>query len=99
MSRRINQQVLGLQITVNDVLLVEVLESEDEVGGVEAGDVGGEPTRTSEVGEEFAALHVFEEEVEVGFVLESAEAASRAGERQAHSATTHFCNDGMQKSV
>lgn len=77
---RVDEKVLRLEVAVDDVLGVEVLEGEDQVGGVEAGDVGGEATGAAEVGEELASLHVLEQEVEVLLVLESAEAVGeRAG--------------------
>ena len=37
-----DEKVLRFQVAVNDILLVQVVEHEDEVGDVEASDVGGD---------------------------------------------------------
>jgi len=42
MSVSVEEQVLGLQITVDDVHRVQVVESESNLGGVELGDGVGE---------------------------------------------------------
>lgn len=72
-----NEQVLRLQVAVDDVLLVQVIEDEDQVGDIEARDIGREATGTTQVREELAALHKLHEHVQVRLVLEGAEADRR----------------------
>lgn len=81
MAILIQQQVLGLEITVGDatLLLVEELEDEDDLGGVEAGDGLVEAAQLSEVGEELAAGDVIEEHVQGIVVGERSEEVGDEG--------------------
>lgn len=72
-ARRVNEQVLGLEVPIDDVLRVQVLERQDQVRRKEPRDVRREPARPPEVREELASLDVFEEEIQVPFVLKRAE--------------------------
>ena len=47
MTVSVQQQVLGLEITVDDLLLVKVLECEGDFRGIEFGDGVGEPLHES----------------------------------------------------
>lgn len=70
---RVDEQVLGLEVAVDDVLRVQILERENEVRREEARNVGREPAAAPEVREQLAALDVLEQKVQVSFVLERAE--------------------------
>ena len=61
---RRNEQVFRFEVSVDDIFAMEVLEDEDELGGVEGGFVGLEHAFFSEVGEELSAGNVFQEEVD-----------------------------------
>ena len=52
---------------------MDMLECEDEVRDVEPRHVGRESSGTSQVGEQFSALNVLEQKVEVRFVLKGTE--------------------------
>jgi len=66
----IQQEILGLEIPVDDVVSMEVFERQHDAPEVEARDVRCEASRAPEVGEEFAARDVGEEHVDVEVVLE-----------------------------
>ena len=77
----VDEQVLGLEVSVGDaaLLLVQVLQHEDDLGGVEAGDGLVEAPKLAEVGEELAAGDVVEEHVEGVVVGEGAEEVGDEG--------------------
>ena len=64
-----DEHVFGFEVAVNDVLAVEVLEDEDQLGCIECGLVRFENAFFSEMGEELSARDVFHEEVNVFAVL------------------------------
>jgi hypothetical protein len=77
----VEQQVLGLQVPVGDaaLLLVQVLEDQHDLGGVEAGRVLVEAAELAHVGEELAAGHVVEEEIEKVVIGEGREEVGDKG--------------------
>lgn len=60
-----DEEIFWFEVPENDVLGVEIFEAGGDDGPVEAGLVGGEGLDVAEVGEEFAAIDEFEDEVEV----------------------------------
>ena len=64
------EDVLGLQIAVNNIVLVKIAEGEDDDGEIEARDVGCEATNAKEMGKELAAGDVRQQHVDVQAVLE-----------------------------
>ena len=69
----VEKDVLRLEVTVKDAALVQVLEDERHLGGVETRCVVGKAARPSQVREELAADDVLEEHVEGGAVLRDGE--------------------------
>ena len=69
----VEKDVLRLEVTVKDAALVQVLEDERHLGGVETRCVVGKAARPSQVREELAADDVLHQQVEVLVVLEGAE--------------------------
>ena len=68
----VEKDVLRLEVTVKDAALVQVLEDERHLGGVETRCVVGKAARPSQVREELAADDVLHQQVEVEGVLEGA---------------------------
>ena len=66
----IEEQVLRFEITVDDVLLVKVLNRHDDGRNVEARNICREATGTSEIREDLATHHVLHQHVAIEFVLE-----------------------------
>lgn len=64
-----NQEVLGLEITVDDVLRMEILEHECHLGSIECCMGCFKPSDTAEVGEKLTSRNELEHEVEVPRVL------------------------------
>lgn len=77
----VEQQVLGLEVAVHDVLGVQVLEGEDELGVVELGDVVGEAAGAAQVREHLAADDELEDQVQLALILEVAEHVDDEGMR------------------
>uniref|UniRef100_A0A182Q467 Uncharacterized protein n=1 Tax=Anopheles farauti TaxID=69004 RepID=A0A182Q467_9DIPT len=67
---RVDQQILRLQIAVDQIEIVQVLEREHDLGGVEARVRLGEPADLAQVREHLAARHVLQHHVQVRVVLE-----------------------------
>lgn len=65
----VQQQVLGLQVAVHDVLAVHVLHGEHDGAREEARGVVREPTRAAQVGEHLPSGHVLHQHEEVLSVL------------------------------
>ena len=85
----VEEQVLGLHVPVGypPLLLVQVLQDQDNLGGVEAGHVLAEPAELAQVGEELATGHVVEEDVEELVVREGGDEAGDEG------MSGHVCQD------
>lgn len=66
---RVDQQILGLKITVHDAQIVEVLEREHHLGGVEPGLRLRVLTHALEVREHFAAGYELQHKEQVGVIL------------------------------
>lgn len=64
MSLAVDEQILGLEIAVDDWPGVQVLDGDDDLGGVEKTGRTFEPTSVSKVGEELTATHVLEQHVQ-----------------------------------
>lgn len=69
----INEDVFRLEISIGDVVAVQVLEGEHNLGGVETGGLKGNASDSSEIGEKFSARHEFHDVVDVASVLVEAE--------------------------
>jgi hypothetical protein len=68
----VEQQVLGFQVAVDDVVRVQVVQREGDLGGVELGDGVGEALRLAQQAEQLAALDKVHDHVQVLGVLEGA---------------------------
>jgi hypothetical protein len=68
----VEQQVLGLQVAVDDVVRVQVVEGQRDLGGVELGDGVREALRLAQQAEQLAALDKVHDHVQVLGVLEGA---------------------------
>jgi hypothetical protein len=68
----VEQQVLGLQVAVDDVVRVQVVEGEGDLSGVELCDGVGEALRLAQQAEQLAALDKVHDHVQVLRVLEGA---------------------------
>ena len=68
----VEQQVLGLQVAVDDVVRVQVVEGQGDLGGVELGDGVGEALGLAQQTEQLAALDKVHDHVQVLGVLEGA---------------------------
>jgi len=66
----IEQNVFGLEIAVDDIVLVQMFEGEDEFGNVESSAFLGEATLALQVPEELASGLVVGDKVELGGALE-----------------------------
>jgi hypothetical protein len=75
----VEQQVLGLQVAVDDVVRVQVVEGEGDFGGVELGDGVGEALRLAQQAEQLAALNKVHDHVQVLRVLERAPQGDEEG--------------------
>ena len=77
----VEQEVLGLEVAVGNAVLklVQVLEHEDDLGGVEAGHGLVEAAVLAQVAEELAAGHVVEQQVEEVAVGEGGEQVGDEG--------------------
>ena len=64
-----DEEVLGLKISEDDVLGVEVFEAGGDDRAVEAGLVGGEGLDVPEVGEELSAVDELKDKIEVSGIL------------------------------
>lgn len=67
----VDEEVLGLEVAIDDVLLVQVLEDERDLRGVEAALLVLEPPRAAEVREELAPDHVLQHQVQVPIVCKA----------------------------
>jgi len=65
----INEDILGLEITVDDVLRVKVLKHERHLGAIEHGMFGVQFSFSSQIGKQLTASNVLHEEVQVAAVL------------------------------
>ena len=63
------EDVLGLEIPVDDVEMMQVLEGEHDLRGVEARGLLAVAAGATQMGEHLAAAHVLEHHEEVGVVL------------------------------
>jgi hypothetical protein len=70
MPIRPNQQVLRLQVPVGHLPLVEVLQSQGDLGDVKQSYVVGENVLLAQKAEDLSALDEVEHQIEVQFVLE-----------------------------
>lgn len=75
----VEQQVLGLEVAVDDVVRVQVVEGEGDFGGIELGDGVGEALGLAQQAEELAALDKVHDHVEVLCVLEGAPQGDEEG--------------------
>lgn len=78
-TQGVEEDIFGFEITVDDVTFVEVLKGQDDLSGVEFGNVVGEALELAKVGEHFPAAHVFEDHVQVGGVGEGGEKVDEEG--------------------
>lgn len=46
---RIDQKILRLEVSIYDILRVQVLQSEYEIGSIEPGDVGGKSSGSTKM--------------------------------------------------
>ena len=69
------EDVLGLEIPVDDVEMMQVLEGEHDLRGVEARGLLAVASGATQMCEHLAAAHVLEHHVEVGVVLEAPQEA------------------------
>jgi hypothetical protein len=65
-----NQQVFRLEVSVRDLLTVQVFECQGNFGDVKQRNVVGEDVFFSEESEDLAALHEVKDQVQVDVVLE-----------------------------
>lgn len=65
----INKDVLGLEITVDDVLRVKVLEHERHLGAIEHSMFGVKLSFSSQIGKQLTASNILHQEVQVAAVL------------------------------
>lgn len=65
----IEKEIFGFEITVDNVLRVEVFNGEDDRREIEPGDIGGEPPGPPKVREKFAAWDVRQEHIDIDLVL------------------------------
>mmetsp|Transcript_48182 Transcript_48182/g.75254 ORF Transcript_48182/g.75254 Transcript_48182/m.75254 type:complete len:297 (+) Transcript_48182:313-1203(+) len=66
----VEEQVLGLEVTVDDVAIVKIFESERHASRIEAGSVVGEAVSLTQMGEELASDRVLQDQVKVHLILE-----------------------------
>lgn len=66
----IEEEVLGLEIAVDDVIPMKILERQYDPTEIKPRDVRCESARATEVGKEFASGYVGEEHVHIEVVLE-----------------------------
>lgn len=70
MTSGIEENVLGLEIAIDDIVLVEVLEGKDEFGNVESGALFGKAGFALEMPKELAAGFEICDEIELCICLE-----------------------------
>lgn len=75
----VEQQVLGLQVTVDDVVRVQVVQGQGDLGGVELGDGVGEALGLAQQTKQLAALDKVHDHVQVLAVLEGAPQGDEEG--------------------
>mmetsp|Transcript_77581 Transcript_77581/g.240356 ORF Transcript_77581/g.240356 Transcript_77581/m.240356 type:complete len:268 (+) Transcript_77581:2-805(+) len=75
----VDEQILGLQVAVDDVLGVQVGEGQDDLPCVELGVRVGQPALPAEVGEQLAPVHKLQEQEEALVVLETREQVNHEG--------------------
>ena len=75
----VQQNVLRLQVTVHDLLGVQVLQGTDDLGRVEEPRVVGEAAAVAQVAEQLAAGHELHQHVEEALVVARPEPAWEAG--------------------
>lgn len=75
----VEQQVLGLQVAVDDVVRVQVVERKRDFGGIELGDGVGKALRLAQQTEQLAALDKVHDHVQVLRVLEGAPQGDEEG--------------------
>eukprot|EP01137_Pigoraptor_chileana_P022863 Opistho-2@88271 len=68
-SAVVEKQVLGLQIPVDDIKVVQVVESHGDLGGVDTRHGRGEAAVRVQVGEHFASVNILQHNVEIARVL------------------------------
>ena len=64
----IEEEVFGLEVTVDDATRVKVLEHEDELAGVELGGGGTEVTCLAQVREQLTTRHKLKKKVNEGVI-------------------------------
>lgn len=69
MSIPVQEEVFWLQVPVDNVEPVQVLEREDDLGGVEGTRARTEATRVAQVREQFSARYVLEQHVQAARVV------------------------------
>ena len=69
MASLIKQYIFRLQVTVEDVVLVQVLEGKEYVGGIELGCFLSEPAYMLYIEEQLASRAVVQYKKEVAFTL------------------------------
>lgn len=77
---RVDQEVLRLQVPVDQIQVVEVLESEHDLSGIETRMGLGEAADLAQVREHLATGHVLQHHVEVRIVFEVKPQADEEGE-------------------
>lgn len=70
LSLRADQQILGFDVTVNDVLLVTIVQGVGEIDNVFSSSLLGESNLSSELLVELAAVRVLKNEVDTSLVEE-----------------------------
>ena len=65
----VEEEILGLEVSVDNGQGVQVLESAGDLGGEEVGRVVGKLDGVAQVGEQLAAAHVLEQHVEERVVV------------------------------
>jgi len=71
MALSIQQDVLRLEISIDDVFLVECIDGTNDLGGVELSPLLIEPLISAEVSEELTAVQEIDKKVQLSFGLES----------------------------
>ena len=67
----VDEHVLRLQVSMDDLMLVEDTDSEHELGSIELDSFLGEAFDLEQVGVQIASPDVFEEEVDSAIILEN----------------------------
>lgn len=70
MAILVHDDILQLQVTVDDPVLVQVLNGEQDLGRIEPGPVFGEGAKIADVLEEFSPAQVIHHKIQPVFTLE-----------------------------